>query len=277
LIKVSADSYYAVQDGVWFTAKSESGPWSVAIAVPDQIYQIPTSSPLYYVTYVRIYSTSADYVVVGYTPGYHGTFVSADGTIVYGTGYTYATYVSGAAWYPPPYTYGFGVGYGWGYDDGFYMGFTMGAVMYPWGWGSCCWGGTYVNIDVKNYYTNWGKHTVITGPYGGMNVNTVGNTKFARAHGSDTIYAGHDGSVYRRNGKGDWDKYSGPNTWDPVKGKNNVGDLERAHTARAPEQAAARAPTGREMQRAPDSNYLRGGMRAGAGGGGGFRGGGGRR
>jgi hypothetical protein len=228
---------------------------------------------LYNVTYVHIYGTSADYVVVGYTPGYHGTFVSADGTIVYGTGYTYPTYVSAAAWYPPPSTYGFGVGYGWGYEEGFFMGFSMGALMYPWGWGSCCWGPSYVNINVTNVYHNWGEHTVITGSGGhGMAVNTIGNTKFARGLDSNTVYAGHDGGVYRRNGKGDWSKYSGPNTWDPVKKPDNVQNLERTHEARSP-STSNRAPSG--MQRSPggESNFLRGGMRAG----GGFHGGGFRR
>jgi hypothetical protein len=273
LIMVNPSLYYVVQDGVWFNASTTKGPWEVSIAVPDQIYQIPTASPLYYVTYVHIYGTSADYVVVGYTPGYHGTFVSADGTIVYGTGYTYPTYVSAAAWYPPPSTYGFGVGYGWGYEEGFFMGFSMGALMYPWGWGSCCWGPSYVNINVTNVYHNWGEHTVITGSGGhGMAVNTIGNTKFARGLDSNTVYAGHDGGVYRRNGKGDWSKYSGPNTWDPVKKPDNVQNLERTHEARSP-STSNRAPSG--MQRSPggESNFLRGGMRAG----GGFHGGGFRR
>jgi hypothetical protein len=213
-------------------------------------------------------------VTVGYTPGYHGTFVSADGTIVYGTGYAYGSYASSSAWYPPPSTYGFGVGYGWGYDTGFYMGFSMGAVMYPWGWGSCCWGPTYVNIDIDNTYHNWGKRSVITGSGGhGVAINTIGNTKFARGLDSNTVYAGHDGSVYRRNGKGDWSQYNGPNTWTPVSKPDNIKSLEQAHDGRAPQQQM-RQPAA-NMQRPSGAPTLNGGgMRAGGGfhgGGGGFR------
>ncbi|MEK2690782.1 hypothetical protein [Bdellovibrio sp. GT3] len=273
LIMVNPQLYYIVQDGVWFNASKESGPWEVSIAVPDQIYQIPTSSPLYYVTYVKIYSTSADYVVVGFTPGYHGTFVSADGTVVYGTGYSYAPYTTATAWYPPPETYGFGVGYGYGYDTGFFMGFSMGAVMYPWGWGSCCWGGTYVNIDVTNIYHNWGKTSVITGSGGhGMITHTIGDTKLARGIGSDNLYASHDGGVYRRNGKGDWSQYEGPNTWSPVQKPDNIQNLERNHDARTSRPDTPQVNHSAGPRSPASSTNLRGGMHAG---GGGFRGGGG--
>src|SRR5262249_43251589 len=58
LIQVSPTSYYAVQSGVWFTATQLTGPWVVATSVPAVIYTIPPSSPLYYVTYVRIYEAT---------------------------------------------------------------------------------------------------------------------------------------------------------------------------------------------------------------------------
>ncbi|HRI19099.1 MAG TPA: hypothetical protein PL196_11295, partial [Burkholderiaceae bacterium] len=86
LIQVSANAYYAVQAGVWFTAPAVTGPWTIATSVPDVIYSIPPSSPIYYVTYVRIYESTPQYVYVGYTPGYLGTVVSPYGTVVYGTG-----------------------------------------------------------------------------------------------------------------------------------------------------------------------------------------------
>ena len=73
--------------------------------MPTVIYTIPPSSPIYYVTYVRIYEATPQYVYVGYTPGYLGTVVSPYGTVVYGTGYAYSPWI-GTVWYPPPYTYG---------------------------------------------------------------------------------------------------------------------------------------------------------------------------
>jgi hypothetical protein len=104
VIQVSPNAYYAVTAGVWFTSAQITGPWAVATAVPSVIYTIPPASPIYYVTYVKVYGTTPGYVYVGYTPGYLGTVVSPYGTVVYGTGYTYTPWI-GSVWYPPPYTY----------------------------------------------------------------------------------------------------------------------------------------------------------------------------
>lgn len=46
IIQVDANTYYAVNSGVWFTATAVGGPWRVATAVPEVIYTIPTSSML---------------------------------------------------------------------------------------------------------------------------------------------------------------------------------------------------------------------------------------
>ena len=40
---------------------------------------IPSSSRLYYVTFVRVYDSTPDVVYVGYTPGYYGTHVAPGG------------------------------------------------------------------------------------------------------------------------------------------------------------------------------------------------------
>jgi hypothetical protein len=105
IMRVDAYTFYALQAGVWFTATSVNGPWAVAATVPAVIYTIPPSSPLYYVTFVRVYGSTPEAVYVGYTPGYLGTVVEPDGTVVYGTGYVYQPWV-GTVYYPPPETYG---------------------------------------------------------------------------------------------------------------------------------------------------------------------------
>jgi len=140
IIMVSQYQWYAVQNGVWFNASSVQGPWVVAASIPAAIYSIPPSSPLYYVTYVKIYDVKPQYVVVGYTPGYMGTVLTTDGVVVYGTGYTYVSYVGTTVWYAPPMTYGYAVNPTWtpwtGWMMGFGLGWAMGAA-----WGSsCCWG-----------------------------------------------------------------------------------------------------------------------------------------
>src|SRR5215510_14301910 len=140
IIMVSQYQWYGVENGVWFTASSAQGPWVVATSVPAAIYSIPPSSPLYYVTYVKIYDVTPQYVVVGYTPGYMGTVVTTDGVVVYGTGYTYVPYIGTSVWYPLPVTYGYAANPTWtpwtGWAMGFGFGWAMGAA-----WGSsCCWG-----------------------------------------------------------------------------------------------------------------------------------------
>src|SRR5262245_24967998 len=140
IIMVSQSEWYGVRNGVWFSAPSAQGPWAVATSIPAAIYTIPPSSPLYYVTYVKSYDVTSQYVVVGYTPGYMGTVLTPDGVVVYGTGYTYVPYISSTVWYAPPVTYGYAVNPTWtpwtGWAMGFGLGWAMGAA-----WGSsCCWG-----------------------------------------------------------------------------------------------------------------------------------------
>ncbi len=170
VVKVDDKNYYAVENGVWFVGAGPAGPWAVATSVPAVIYAVPPSSPLYYVTFVRVYGSTPDVVYVGYTPGYYGTVVSSSTqTVVYGTGWYYPPYI-GTYWYGAPYTYGVGVGLAWSSDSGWSIGFGVGygygyPYYYPWwgpwGWyGPCCWApawgwgwGGYVSTNV---YGRWG-------------------------------------------------------------------------------------------------------------------------
>jgi len=144
IVRVADGEWYAVKDGVWFTAPSANGPWSVAARVAPAIYSIPPSSPLYYVTYARVYGATPEEVYVGYTPGYYGT-VFASGVVVYGTGYWYRPWI-GAGWWGPPWTYGYGArvywsswgGWGltacWGWRPyGYWWGYGVGPHWGPWG------------------------------------------------------------------------------------------------------------------------------------------------
>ena len=171
VINVPGASYYAVQNGVWFTSANATGPWTVAITVPPAIYSIPPSSPLHYVTYVYVYGYTPSVVYVGYTPGYYGTVVSSSGVVVYGTGYYYSPYITSTAWVPAPYTYGVGATFGWstaaGWALGFGMGMAIGSWCSPWwgpvggwGWGytgAPAWGwGGYGGAAAANVYGHWG-------------------------------------------------------------------------------------------------------------------------
>ncbi|WP_210161016.1 SH3 domain-containing protein [Microvirga lotononidis] len=115
VIKVG-DRYFLLQDGVWFMADNPNGPWQLAREVPDAIYAIPPSSPVYNVTYVRVYDTEPNAVWYGYTMGYLFGFL-AWGTYVYGTGWGYPGYwynwpgYGYPIYYPRPTTWGLGAYY----------------------------------------------------------------------------------------------------------------------------------------------------------------------
>lgn len=147
IIEVDPQAWYACQNGVWYAGTSASGPWAVATQVPQVIYTIPTTSPLHYLTYVQVYGSTPSEVYEGYTPGYYGTEVAPDDTVVYGTGYDYEPWI-GSVCYEPPITWGcgfdpcwapwcgwgFGCGFGWG------CGFGFGWDCFPpcpW-WGGFC-------------------------------------------------------------------------------------------------------------------------------------------
>ena len=132
--------FYACDEAVWFVADSATGPWRFATSVPDEIYTIPPDSPIYQVTFVRIYNATPEVVYVGYTPGYTNTYVYHT-TIVYGTGYWYPGWY-GRWYYPRPSTWGFHVRWnpwtGWRFGFSYCNGpfrFTIGAGgWYRGGW-----------------------------------------------------------------------------------------------------------------------------------------------
>jgi hypothetical protein len=147
IIEVDPQSWDACQNGIWYFSTSANGPWTVATSVPPVIYTIPASSPLHYLTYVQVYGSTPDEVYEGYTPGYMGTEVADDDTVVYGTGYDYEPWI-GSVWYGPPVTWGCGFDdcwtpwWGWGFDCGFgwgcgYPGFGWWGCSPPFPW----WGG----------------------------------------------------------------------------------------------------------------------------------------
>ncbi len=80
--------YYLCDTAAWFVANAPNGPWALCDAVPEEIYSIPPSCPIYAATYVQVYNSDADSVTFGFTAGYMNSYEN-DGTVAYGTGYTY--------------------------------------------------------------------------------------------------------------------------------------------------------------------------------------------
>lgn len=235
VIKVADNSYYCVEAGVWFTAQSPLGPWHAADMVPAEIYNIPPSSPLYYVTYVKVYSSTPDVVYVGYTPGYYGTVVSSSTmTVVYGTGWYYPPYIGPNVWYGWPYTYGVGAGFTYTSGTGWSFGFGYGYAYYPWyypwwgpmGYYGCCWypyygWGAWGGAAVANVYGVWGNTAYsrtgaawanpYTGNYGAGTRGAYHNTQTGR---TSVAGRGYNTNVYTGNTAG----YRGGATYNPNTG-----------------------------------------------------------
>ena len=235
VIKVSDNNYYCVEAGVWFKGPTPQGPWRVADAVPPEIYTIPPSSSLYYVTYVKVYGSTPDVVYVGYTPGYYGTVVSSSTTtVVYGTGWYYPPYLTPTVWYGWPYTYGVGAGFTYTTATGWSFGFGYGYSYYPWyypwwgpmgyygygwypyyGWGA--WGGA----AVANVYGVWGNTAYsrtgaawanpYTGNYGAATRGAYHNTQTGR---TTVAGRGTNTNIYTGNTAG----YRGGATYNPNTG-----------------------------------------------------------
>jgi len=139
VIAVSNNQFYACDEAVWFVASSPKGAWKIATAIPDVIYTIPPDSPMYHITFVKVYKVEPEVVYVGYTPGYTHTYIYGT-TIVYGTGYWWPGWY-GYYYYPRPATWGYHVRWnpytGWRFGFSYAAGpfiFTFGRGWYRGGW-----------------------------------------------------------------------------------------------------------------------------------------------
>jgi hypothetical protein len=176
--------YYTCFQGVWFVATSAQGPWKVCDDVPGAIYTIPPTSPKYHVTYVYVYDSTPDVVVVGYTAGYTGVYVSY-GCVVYGTGWYYPPYV-----YYPPYGYPVYRAYPHSYGVAAYYNpytgtYARGAAVYG-PYGGAGWGAAY-NPATGTY----ARGAAVYGPYGsaarGAAYNPTTGT-YARGASASGVY-----------------------------------------------------------------------------------------
>ena len=244
---IRADAkYYAVDNGVWFIAGNAAGPWQVATSVPVEIYTIEPDSPLYPVTFVRIYKVTPEFVYVGYTPGYTNTYVY-ESTIVYGTGYWYPGWY-GRYYYPRPATWGFSVRWnpwtGWGFGLSYSTGpFTFGIGRGSWyrgGW----WGPSryrgyrqgyrhgyrrgydagYRRGARQNLYNNHGQAQVARNQRQSNRANVSANR-------TNNVYTDRKGDVYRKTDQG-WQTRSNA-TWQASNaGTSRPETLSRSSQAR---------------------------------------------
>ncbi|MEX3011809.1 hypothetical protein [Hoeflea sp. TYP-13] len=218
------DRYFVLYNGVWFVGDTPTGPFAVADTVPDSIYGIPPSSPVYNATYVRVYDSTPEYVTTGYTSGYLWAFLAWN-TYVYGTGYYYPPYWVYRPGYPPIYrpwnvSYGSGTYYlpGRGTFTAHY-----GRAYGPYGGISA--GGIY-NQNTGAYV----RGARAWGPYnhaGYISVRGPGGNKYWVADINGNIYKSWDKGVTRTNS---WAKgYTGASATNRWQSRNgNQGLVNRA-------------------------------------------------
>lgn len=254
IFRTAPYTLWAVDKGVWFTAREVQGPWTVAKWVAPILYTIPPSSPYYYVTFVRIYSTTSDDVLVGYTPGYFGAY-EQDGVVVYGTGYWYDPYCVGG-WVPVPMTYGCGAnmmynpwaGWAFGFGSGMAVGWMVGESTwccgpYPyWGpygeaygpHGAVAWGPGGWVATTGNVYHQWGNVSTMSRTSGGYNAWT-GNaweTHTGTAYNSATgARAAGQRGVVENAYTGNWTEGARGAGYNPTTGNYAAGTARAAGTS----------------------------------------------
>jgi hypothetical protein len=255
--------YYLCDQAVWYVGSTPDGPWIVADEAPPEVQEIPPDSPPYNTKYVYVYDSTPEVVYVGYLPGYVGCYPYY-GTIVWGTGWYYPPYISPYAYYPYPWTFGFGAHYypysGWSLGFSFWTGpFTFSF------WGGGPYWGYYGPVYRPPYYYYGGRSVVIANPRRGgyrstpygtnHNVynrpenrrriaSTTDKTPRPRARpaagASNNVYTDRNGNVYRRNNNGSWQTRDG-NSWRSTQGTEDGAKPSAGSTGAAKPPAGASA------------------------------------
>jgi len=256
-------TYYLCDTGVWFTGRGPTGPWVVATSVPQAIYTIPPSCPIYYVRYVNIYDSTPEVVYVGYTPGYTGCYVYGP-TVIYGTGYYYRPWY-GSVYYPRPVTFGFAVHYSpW-------TGWSMGA--------SVGWGGPYASFHLSFYsgYHPWYGPRAYRPPYAyrgptnvAVNRNVTNNIYLGRSNGIRSTGTTRSMPQTRTTRPAEPSRAQGPANRPATREPNNViadrqgnvyrktdeGWQQRENDRWAPAQRSTSPSTRPSQQAAPQTRQL---------------------
>jgi len=195
IIKVG-DLYYMCYQGVWFMARSATGPWEVTSSVPKEIYAIPASSPSHHVTYVIVEQDeeNADWETAVAVAGYTGTMV-AWGCAVWGSGWYYPPYYWYGGYYPIYYpgfpTYGY---------SAWYNPHTGAYGRNAWAYGP--YGGAGVGARYNPSTGTYARGAAVYGPSGARGVAEAFNPRtgtYAATRQASNVY-GSWGSTYVQRG-----------------------------------------------------------------------------
>ncbi len=269
--------YYLCLQGVWFMSPNATGPWTTCTSVPQEIYTIPSSSPVYNVTYVTQTGNPDGTVTSNYTAGYLGTFIlgAATGAILAdGSGYWWPPYCGGGFYYPYPATY-CGAYWGYGYHPYAtpYYDYNTGAYDNPYtgtyaqtrqgSSPNAQWGSSYVSRG--NQSATMGHYSTANGTVAGAETSQGGkvaasSTKWGNSAvgktASGNMYAGHDGNVYKNTGNG-WQKYDNGSWNSANKPQPNWQGAENSQQRTANESYQQRASSASSSDRSGASSYNR--------------------
>jgi hypothetical protein len=193
--------YYFCLQGIWFESSSPQGPWQTAGSVPQVIYTIPASSPVYNVTYVTQVAAPDGNVQASYTAGYMGAFVvgvAVGAVVAGGTGYYYPPYV-----YHPAYGYPAYYHYPTTYGSTSYYHSSTGAY----GVSQTAYGayGSATRSASYNPYTGTSTHSAsVSAPYGSAKAATAYNPytgAAAASHQGSNGYSSWGSSAVSKNGQ----------------------------------------------------------------------------
>ena len=230
VLKENTGKYFALDNGVWFTGSSATGPWSIATERPKDVENIPMKSVAYNAKFVYIYQVTNEYTIQGYTAGYLGSYIQGDPVVVFGTGFYYNPWY-GSMYYPAPVTWGFGFSYnpytGWGMSVGFnigflHIGFGGGGYGYGGGWfGPPMYrppyyrppygGGGYYGHSGGNHYGN-----------NNININTGGNNININSNNRNNLYNNKQGVTTKNNSRNNNLSSKVNNNKRPGAGNNNI-------------------------------------------------------
>jgi hypothetical protein len=244
------DLYYMCYQGVWFVGKSATGPWEVASSVPEQIYQIPVSSPAHHVTYVTVEESDDDWVVYAAAAGYTGMMV-AWGCTVWGSGWYYPPYWGYGAYYPYYYPHFPTYGYSAWYNP--YTGaYGRSAAVYG------PYGGAGVGARYNPRTGTYARGAAAYGPYGARGVAQAYNPRtgtYAATRQGSNVYGSWGSTAVQRGD--DWartNRYTNRATGNTTR---TVRTDEGAAVTRRGDQGFVGAGSGGDVYAGRDGNVYR--------------------
>ena len=255
VIKVG-DVYYLCLQGVWFMSPNAMGPWTTAASVPQEIYSIPPSSPVYNVTYVTQTTSPEGSIQASYTAGYVGTFIAgaAVGAIL----------ASGTGYYYPPY-YGYPVGgypvyhpYACTYGVGAYYNPYSGAYGVAHGvYGP--YAGAAAGAAYNPYTGTYARGATAYGPYGSQSVAQAYNPytgTYAATHQGSNAYSSWGQSVVSNGNKSAYTQHYSNANGTVATAQGSGGGSAAAASTKYGNTAAAKTASG-NMYATHDGNVYK--------------------